>query len=134
MSHPIALALLILTSACTESTTALTAPTGKAQQVTMAPGDTVPVADGVRLRFDDVVSDNRCPTGVQCIVDGWVEMKVTVLEDRTATSYQLFFDKPPNAITHNGRTIEVVRVDPHPQADRTIRKGEYRATFDVRPE
>lgn len=47
------------------------------RQVTLAPGETTS-AWSLRLRFDEVVTDSRCPTDVECVWAGSVEVAITV--------------------------------------------------------
>jgi hypothetical protein len=101
--------------------------------VTLAPGETARTAEGrVPVRFDDVVTDSRCPTGEQCITAGFAEVVLTAGEGTEAAEYHLFTEgREPRAFTHAGHTVTLVSLAPHPKGSSTIPKAEYRATLEV---
>jgi hypothetical protein len=109
---------------------------GDDARFTLAPGEAARAAGGrLRVAFEDVVSDSRCPTGEQCIVAGVAEIAVRIGTDAPGDSYRLYTEgKEPRAVTHAGQVVTLISVEPYPKASRTIPKGDYRATFDVRPE
>jgi hypothetical protein len=95
--------------------------------------DEVVTIQGLRITFEGVTDDSRCPTGVQCVWAG-----------DAAAAFTL--EKPPAAAEHrtlhtNGRferqvTIDtfVVRFDdlkPYPKRGATIAPTDYRATLVV---
>src|SRR5262245_20580819 len=98
----------------------------------MKPGEVVAI-QGLRITFEGIADDSRCPTGAQCVWAG----------DAAAT---FTLEKPPAAAQHrtlhtNGRyenqvSIDtlVVRLDdvePRPKLGGTIDPADYRATLVV---
>jgi len=95
--------------------------------------DEVVTIEGVRITFEGVAEDSRCPSGAQCVWAGDAAAALTL-------------EKPPAAAQHrtlhtNGRferqaTIDtlVVRLDdvkPYPKIGATIAPADYRATLVV---
>lgn len=100
-------------------------------RMTLAPGESATV-ESLRLRFDEVVTDSRCPTDVDCVWAGLAEVAVTVASGGESTAYRLFVGAEPGAVVHDGVTIALVRVAPERLSTRSIEADEYRATFEVR--
>jgi hypothetical protein len=121
-------------SGCGDTPTTFSAQDGG--RLTLAPGETARAADGrMQIRFDEVVTDSRCPTGEQCIVAGFAEVVITARAGTTAAAYHVFTEgKQPRSFTHGGHTVTLVSLEPYPKASRTIPKSEYRATLDVQPD
>src|SRR5262245_36607773 len=97
----------------------------------MKPGESVTV-QGVRITFDGVTEDSRCPTGVQCVWAGDV-----------AAAFEL--EKSPDAVRvtlhTSGRfqqqaefdslVVRLEDVKPYPKLGQTIARADYRATLLV---
>jgi hypothetical protein len=109
---------------------------GDEARITLAPGETTRAAGGrLRVAFEDVLSDSRCPTGEQCIVAGFAEIAVRIGTDTPGDSYRLYTEgKEPRAVVHAGQVVTLIALVPYPKGSRAIAKGDYRATFEVRPE
>ena len=102
------------------------------QPFDMKPDEVVTI-QGLRITFDGVAGDSRCPSGAQCVWAGDAAVTVTL-------------EKPPAAAQQrtlhtSGRferqvTIDtlVVRLDdlkPYPKIGATIAPADYRATLVV---
>ena len=103
-------------------------------------GGEVSLQDGkVRLRFDQVLEDSRCPEGAQCIWAGQVRAQLHAWADGAAAeTFELITSTakqaPDNAHTYHGYRIELLAVDPYPQspADPQARlPADYRLTLRV---
>jgi hypothetical protein len=46
-------------------------------EFTIAPGETVTLADGATLRFDEITEDSRCPADVTCVWEGRATIRLT---------------------------------------------------------
>src|SRR5262245_17359117 len=85
----------------------------------------------LRVTFDDVVSDSRCPVEMLCQVAGFVAIELTVSssgqapEDVTLTTETL----PDSRAVYQGFLITLERVDPLPHVNTTIRRADYRVTL-----
>jgi hypothetical protein len=84
----------------------------------------------VRIRFEGVVGDSRCPADVVCIQGGDAIVRIVVLAGPTSRDYELHTgDMRP--VRHEDLTITLVQVVPYPFSSRTIEPGEYRVTLRV---
>ncbi len=90
-------------------------------------------AEALQIRFEDVPTDSRCPTGVQCIWEGDATVRVWVqkasraeerLELHTAAREQ-------SSATYLGYGIQLLQLAPCPVSGRTIEQGEHEATLEV---
>jgi hypothetical protein len=88
--------------------------------------------ENLRVEFDSVLSDSRCPRGAQCITAGeavvrvWLSKAPTPRESRELKT-------TPNAAeaVYGAYRIRLVTLDPYPTADRTIRPSDYVVTLLV---
>ena len=87
--------------------------------------------EDLKIKFTEVVSDSRCPTGVQCIWQG----EVTCLVDLTHSN-----SVSRKALTQSGGDLSrdefsdytiSFKVDPYPAAGKTIKKGDYRLNLNI---
>ena len=98
----------------------------------MKPAEVVTI-EGLRITFEGVAEDSRCPTGAQCVWAG----------DAAAT---FTLEKPPSAARHrtlhtNGRferqtevggfVVRLEAVKPYPKEGVAISPDDYRATLIV---
>ncbi|MEZ5291770.1 MAG: hypothetical protein R2745_11845 [Vicinamibacterales bacterium] len=113
----------------------VTSPTGPSvelgREFTLAPGDTAQLeAADLRVRFDRVEGDSRCPADAVCIQGGDAVVHVTVQTNGSSRAYELHTG-PMTPIVHDGYTVALVRLAPYPFSSRTIEPGDYRATLTV---
>ena len=85
----------------------------------------------LRVGFDRVLSDSRCPQGAQCIVKGEAVIRVWLSKPpQGRAEHELRTDPPADAESVYGEyRIRLVIPDPYPQADRTINPSDYVATL-----
>ena len=108
-------------------------PTGPSlnEEFTLAPGEITTIADaGVRIRFDQVEGDSRCPADAVCVQGGDALVRIAVVERSTERPYELHTGNM-EPVTHDGLTIALVQLQPYPFSSRTIEPGDYRATLRV---
>jgi hypothetical protein len=116
---------LVTAIACKES--GPTSPTQLDQQIVLAPGQTMPVGE-LRVRFERVRGDSRCPADALCITGGDAVVQITVLDAGASREYELHTgDMKP--VTHGATTIALVQLVPYPFSARPIEPDEYRATL-----
>ena len=93
---------------------------------------TLKVAEQVALRgttlvigFERVLSDSRCPEGVQCITAGDVAVSLWVQEPgRKKTKLELRAGESPSATFHR-RVIRLLDVQPRPGENRKLSPRDY---------
>lgn len=94
--------------------------------------------ENLRLRFDQVLEDSRCPTRVSCVWTGQARITVTVRPDGNGATTVEFNTNPAPGRTvstaHVGPYgIELQSLEPYPQSpEDPIPFGDYRATLVVR--
>jgi hypothetical protein len=93
---------------------------------------TLKVAEQVALRgttlvvgFERVLSDSRCPEGVQCVTAGDVVVSLWVQEsDRKKTKLELRAEESPS-VTYQRRVIRLLDVQPRPRENRKLSPRDY---------
>src|SRR5688572_8447701 len=122
---------LLAATACDES------PTGPTVSIdtrfTLAPGETASVQGrGVRLRFEGVTGDSRCPADALCIQGGDAVVKLVASGDDGSLSLELHTgDASRASVTYGNVKVSLVELAPYPFSSRTIAPGDYRATLSV---
>lgn len=104
------------------------------QRHVLAIGESADLGRDVRLKFDDVVRDSRCPKDVQCITAGYAEIAVTLTAGARSAVYHLCTpEESPGPLVAEGYSIELAALQPVPVASRRTPKEEYRAVIAARP-
>ena len=100
---------------------------------TLAPGETASVEGrGVRLRFEGVTGDSRCPADAVCIQGGDAIVKVAASGDGGPVMLDLHTgDSSRASATYGSVEVTLVELQPYPFSSRTIAPGDYRATLVV---
>lgn len=125
----LAFCLLTTTGCLSESATAPRGPVNA--EVTLAPGETASIEGaGLRLRFEGVTGDSRCPADAVCVLGGDAIVRIVVNPGSGERGYDLHTGSMA-PVQHEDLTIALVRLEPYPFSSRTIRPEEYRATLRV---
>lgn len=106
---------------------------GLDQPFTLAAGASVRLeVENLQVGFDRVVSDSRCPSGAQCIVEGEALVRVW-LSKAPAARESRDLKTTPNAAeaVYGAYRIKLVTLAPSPTVDRTIRPSDYVVTILV---
>ena len=127
-----AVALLAAVLTACGPTTAPVTNRGSEPVLTLRPGQTSKSgAAGLRVKFENVVSDSRCPADVVCIQAGEAVVRITVIGgDGNRRSYELR-TTGATSVVHDGVTIAIEGVEPRPVSARSIRPADYRLTLRV---
>jgi hypothetical protein len=122
---------LLAVAGCDESPTGPTVSLDA--RFTLAPGETASVSGrGVRLRFEGVTGDSRCPADALCITGGDAIVKVVADGDSGSLTLDLHTgDASRASVTYGGVKVTLVELSPYPFSNRTIAPGDYRATLVV---
>ncbi len=128
MQVRVALFCLVLASCA-----GMTAPTvALNQEFVLAPGESAAIDDtSIRIRFNGVEGDSRCPADAVCITGGDALVKIDVLESGGRVTPLVLHTGDMRPVTHGDLTIALVQLQPYPFSSRTIDPSEYRATLKV---
>jgi hypothetical protein len=120
---------LIAATACSSPS----APSGPIdEQVTLAPGQTAPVAGAsIQLRFVGVSGDSRCPADALCIQGGDAIVQLELLRPNGEVNRLELHTGRSEPARHGMFTISLVELSPYPFSSRPIAPGDYRARVRV---
>ena len=103
------------------------------EEFTLAPGQTATVKDAqVRVTFERVSEDSRCPTDVTCIWEGdaTVVLRIKETADEVTREVHTQGDAPRSRKAPAGDyVVTLVRLDPMPRSTAPIEASAYRATL-----
>ena len=131
-----AAARLIIISVAAVITTACWNPTGP-DAVAGTPfdvkvGSTATLENGLRIRFDSVRADSRCPLDAQCIRAGEAIIAVSMVTSKgNPDTREMRTDATGSRITYADHIIELSALAPYPRSTQTIDPRDYVATFVV---
>jgi hypothetical protein len=133
------IAVSLAVAACT-STRTVTEPvvysrTEAADSVRIRVGETIAVED-LRIRFDAVQSDSRCPSDAVCVWAG--DALVSLVVERAATpssaiSLKLHTGIDPRSGEAHGFKVELLVLTPYPSVASPIKPDAYAAWFRITP-
>jgi predicted small lipoprotein YifL len=102
------------------------------RQVILAPGQTEAISEaGIRLRFEGVSGDSRCPADAFCVQGGDALVHVEVLPSDGGQQAYVLHTGDMRPVMHGDLTIALVQLSPYPFSSRTIEPADYRATLRV---
>ena len=89
-------------------------------------------ADRVRIAFDGVTEDSRCPHGVDCVWSGDAAASVRLSAPGTAAiTADLHTHIEPRRVEYAGRVVLLLDVEPYPRYGGSIAQDEYVAVLRV---
>jgi uncharacterized lipoprotein NlpE involved in copper resistance len=100
--------------------------------------DAVIAGETLRLHFDEVLEDSRCPTQVECFWTGQARIAILAQDSGGAPKTVAFNTNPaPGQNVQKAQVgdyvIELMPLEPYPQTpEDAIRLEQYRATLEVR--
>ena len=139
--------LVCILAACQSSTPSSPGPVALNTEVTLAPGQSAAVTGtDLTITFHSVVSDERCPSEIECAASGPVTISLSIQQgegDPTEFTLQTFTDldgRSPN-VQFEGVTnrteigdyaVQIASVTPYPQNLNTeIEASQYRVALLV---
>jgi hypothetical protein len=102
------------------------------QSFDLRPGASTILPEGLKLTFDRVKSESRCPMDALCVWAGDAIITV-MLSDPSGTRVEreLHTMAGGSEAAYRGYVINLAALAPYPQSDRKIQPGDYVATFTV---
>jgi hypothetical protein len=103
------------------------------EDVVLIPGRVVRVEESqVRLSFERVVSDSRCPRDVTCVWAGNAAARIRAWSDSdTARTIDLNSTLEPKSARLDGYSVRLVAVAPDPVSTTRIEPTAYRLTIRI---
>jgi hypothetical protein len=87
---------------------------------------------GLRVQFERVLSDSRCPADAFCIQAGDAEVAVTVTRGgHSMETLSLRTDGAESRAALGDWVLSLTKLDPYPQSGRSILPDDYKASFRV---
>ena len=120
---------LLLALACARSTPPTTV-VGLDQDVVLTPGNVVAIANSdVRLSFDRVSADSRCPTDVVCVWAGNATAHIRVTNNgEVPREFAINSTTAPRDAAFDGFQLKFVSLSPVPVSTVRIDPKDYRLT------
>ena len=111
-----------------------TAQASLGQEFTLPYGKSVNISgENLSIKFVAVVTDSRCPTGVQCVWAGEAKVKLEVTQNNSTLETVLTETGGTNGFssgTINAYKVDF-RVEPYPQANKTIAPEDYKLVMKI---
>lgn len=96
----------------------------------LSPGESMSY-DDLKLTFDRVESDNRCPAGTRCIREGELFVVVSVTSANTAGTEAIKLDSSKEGVPYDGYFISITSIaPPAPTVDQSD-YTKYEVTFKI---
>lgn len=86
----------------------------------------------IRITFDKVLEDSRCPEGVTCVWEGNAKIRLSLLLERDILSVGALNSNrkiDPDSLVFAGYTIRIKSLDPYPIDGVAIDSSDYRVTL-----
>ena len=95
-------------------------------------GQSAVLPGGLRMSFNRVVSDSRCPIDANCITAGEARLALQLSVGSTAVvEREVLVDSAAPEVSFSSYTIKALALMPVPRSDRATRPEEFVATFSV---
>ena len=92
-------------------------------------------AERLKINFDSVVQDSRCPEGATCVWAGNAKIALTLRKGSgKSSSVELNTNLNPKQTSYLGYEIKLTALRPHPKVNTSIDKKSYVATLIVSKE
>jgi hypothetical protein len=86
----------------------------------------------LRIAFERVAEDSRCPEGVQCVWAGNARARFAAADRKGGcVEFDLNTGVEPFEYRFGEHTIRLAKLAPHPAANRELKPGDYVATVVV---
>lgn len=132
LSPRFALAVLLLTFA------SITAQPGERgivldQEFKLKIGESAKASEGLKIEFDSVTEDSRCPKGVTCVWAGNAKILLKVKKDAgKAADVELNTNINPKTSRYLEYELSLKELKPYPESNATIKSSDYEVTLTVR--
>ena len=131
MKRSVFFAVLLLTFA------SITAQPGESgivldQEFKLKIGESAKASEGLRIEFDSVTEDSRCPKGVTCVWAGNAKILLKVKRDAgKAADVELNTNINPRTSRYLEYELSLKELKPYPESNATIKSSDYEVTLTV---
>lgn len=103
------------------------------QELSVKAGREVSAEGGrLKIKFESVTDDSRCPQGVTCVWAGNAEVVFKVkTTDGEAASIKLNTNINPREVEYHGYRIKLGSLSPYPKKDEQIAPSQYEAVLVI---
>jgi len=102
------------------------------QSFELHPGTSAVLSDGLKVTFDGVRADSRCPMDVVCVWAGDATVALRLSQPPATQAERALHTDPAGAeAQYLSYVITLVALAPYPRSDRQIRPDDYVATLRV---
>ena len=123
--------LTAIIAACNSPTGPDRVPAGQPFELRVS--ESAQTTDGLKIKFDTVRSDSRCPMDALCVRAGEAVIALTLSRSgEVAVGRELDTTPARSSATYLNFTITLSELQPYPRSDRQIRPEDYVATLIVR--
>ena len=120
-----------LTAGCVDHPT-LPSEVALGQPFELRLGASAILRDGLKVRFDGVRADSRCPMDALCVWAGDATVAVRLSQPPATQAERALHTDPSKSEAHYlAYVIKLVALAPYPRSDRQIRPDDYVATLTV---
>jgi hypothetical protein len=103
---------------------------GKPFELKAGASSTLP--DDIRLTFNSVPADSRCPIDANCIVAGDATVAISLSRSgRALEARELHTEVSRSQVSYANYMIKLTGLQPYPRLDRPTAPADYAATFVV---
>lgn len=88
--------------------------------------------DDLKISFDEVIGDSRCPRDVICIWEGRASMVISVTRD--ATTYRIVLNEPGLTDSAEDEFLNyrvAFHLEPYPEQSKELSESDYRLHLNV---
>jgi hypothetical protein len=128
----IILAIVLSVSGCADTSNRIEVSLGQEFSLSVEQSAYIE-GENLEITFEEVVEDSRCPWEVTCVWEGRVSLSVEISQNDVSANIELsqpgLTDQSVVA-TYSGYQF-TYRVEPYPEADKTISMDEYRLLLAV---
>lgn len=101
-------------------------------KVTMAPQESLALADDSRVLFVGISQDSRCPEGVQCMWMGEAHVSLELSAGGETTTHVLKLGpNGPTELQTQSTCVRMLDVSPYPKAGEKIEAEDYRIELEI---
>jgi len=102
------------------------------QEFKLKIGESAKASEGLKIEFDSVTEDSRCPKGVTCVWAGNAKILLKVYkESGKAADLELNTNINPKTSRYLEYELNLKELKPYPESNAAIKSSDYEVTLKV---